>query len=192
MPVLQPPGCTFLHYHPYPAKRPLLLTKYICTFICRSLSYAFPSLDGRPVIFIPPKPVLCYGLDDPTGILSIQSSAFIWRPFHAFSLVSLLLSQTWVSCPYPELLTLAITSPLPTSSRRRRRLPTVCGRPSQTIMGELVEFYVTSNPVLRPNGVKYILDQLKESKIEVSSNRPATLPIDSLRSYLPIVRRDPL
>lgn len=51
-------------------------------------------------------------------------------------------------------------------------------------MGEFVEFYVTSNPPLRSNGVKYILDQLKESMIQVSSNRPTTHPITSLCSYL--------
>ncbi|MBE3044502.1 hypothetical protein IMZ48_18425 [Candidatus Bathyarchaeota archaeon] len=39
--------------------------------------------------------------------------------------------------------------------------------PGLGIMVDFVEFYVPSNPILRPNGVKYVLDQLKESKIEV-------------------------
>lgn len=59
-------------------------------------------------------------------------------------------------------------------------------------MCDFAEFYVTSNPPLRPNGVKYILDQLKESRIAVSSIRPTALSVVFLRSYLSIVRRDSL
>lgn len=86
---------------------------------------------------------------------------------------------------------LAIPGPPPALSAHHRRLChllAVCRRPNLRTMGEFIEFYVTCNPPLRPNGVKYVLDQLKESKIEASSNCPTTLPIVSLRSHLPIVR----